>query len=246
MRVFVVFVLLVSLRVHAGEWQEVVSTDVDGRPLRVLARERADSDVKEVMGEGSFAAPPWVIKNVIDDVARYQEFMPFTKHSPVVATGDGWVVSYQRLAIPFLADRDYAVKIVDESVEDANGKVTWKNRWSQANHLVPPPAEGVLRVAAVDGWWRLEDLDQGTRTKATYYVYTNPGGALPAALVNLGNARGVPDLFRAVAKAASLDRYRATRPVPRKSLRAPPTAPPTAPTTAPTTPAAARWGEKSP
>jgi hypothetical protein len=203
----------------ASEWEEAARADVAGRPLVVRARARAGSDIKEVEGKGSFDAPPWVIKNVIDDVVHYEDFMPFTQVSPVIARGDGFVVSYQRLHVPFIDDRDYVVKIVDESVEDAAGHVVWKNRWSQANHLGPKPVDGVTRIEVVDGWWQLEDLDGGVRTTATYYVYTSPGGSIPASLVNLGNARGVPDLFKAVARAAEDPRYRATRPSPRRSLK---------------------------
>ena len=210
----------------ASEWEEVARISVDGRPLVVRARARAGSDVKEVEGAGSFDAPPWVIKNVIDDVAHYEEFMPFTQQSPVLQRGDGYVVSYQRLHVPFIDDRDYVVKIVDESVEDSAGRVVWKNRWSQANHLGPRPIDGVTRIEIVEGWWQLEDLDGGARTKATYYVYTSPGGSIPASLVNLGNERGVPELFKAIAKAADDPRFRATRPTPRRSLKGPPSTPP--------------------
>jgi hypothetical protein len=230
MRAFViVFVLLPSVA-RGAEWEEAARTEIDGRPLVVHARARAESDVKEVRGLGTFDAPPWVIKNVIDDVVRYEEFMPYTQRSPIVARGDGWIASYQRLHVPFIDDRDYVVKIVDESVIDVDGHVVWKNRWSQANHLGPPPMEGVTRIQIVDGWWELKDLDGGARTTATYYVYTNPGGSIPTSLVNLGNARGVPDLFKAVARAARDPRYRLTRPQPRRSLTAATTttSPPTA------------------
>jgi hypothetical protein len=222
--VMAVGVLLVASAAQATEWVEAARTAVEGRPLVVHARARAGSDVKEVRGVGSFDAPPWVIKNVIDDVARYEEFMPFTAQSPIVARGDGWIVSYQRLHVPFIDDRDYVVKIVDESTIDTAGRVVWKNRWFQANDLGPPPTTGVTRIDIVEGWWQLEDLDDGARTKATYYVYTSPGGSIPASLVNLGNARGVPDLFQAVAAAAREPRYRATRPTPRRPVASAPPA----------------------
>jgi hypothetical protein len=226
---FVVAVVAAALPAVASGWEEVARATVADRPLVVRARARPGSAIKEVEGSGSFDAPPWVIKNVIDDVAHYADFMPYTKQSPVLARGDGFVVSYQRLQVPFIDDRDYVVKIVDESFEDAAGRVVWKNRWSQANHLGPKPVDGVTRIEVVEGWWQLEELDGGARTKATYYVYTSPGGSIPAAFVNLGNERGVPDLFKAVAQAARNPRYRTTRPTPRRSANLPSTPPPSAP-----------------
>ena len=187
-----------------------------GTPSRVGCAHDEPVDLHRGVGRRN---PPWVVKNVIDDVDHYQDFMPYTQKSPIIARGDGFVVSHQRLSMPFVEDRDYVVKIVDESVEDAQGRVVWKNRWSQANGLGPPPTAGVTRIDVVEGYWQLEDDAGGARTKATYYVYTNPGGAIPSVLVNLGNARGCPDLFRAVAKAAKEARYRQKKPVPRRSLK---------------------------
>ncbi len=235
---------------HADEWKEVAKTDVGGRPIVVYARDRAGSDVKEVRGVGSFDAPAWVVKNVIDDVAHYQDFMPYTETSKVVTKGDGFIVSYQRLSVPLADDRDYTIKIFDESKEDAAGKVVWKNRWSEANKLGPAVIDGVVRVPVNEGYWQLEDLDGGKRTKATYYVYTNPGGSMPAFLVNAANEQAIPDLYKAVAKAATDAKYQATKPTPRTSeKRAPaltttPTTPttPTATTTKPAPPAPAPTG----
>lgn len=215
----VAFVAVSSLAAHAEEpWKEAAKTEVAGRSLTVFARARAGSDVQEVLGKGSFDAPPWVIKNVVDDVARYSEFMPYTAKSTIESKGDGFVVSYQRLSVPLADDRDYTIKIFDESKEDAAGNIVWKNRWSSAGVTVgPKPIDGVVRVAVNEGYWQLEDLDGGKRTKATYYVYTNPGGAMPAFLVNAANTQAVPDLFKAVAKASSDPRYQKTKPAPRTS-----------------------------
>jgi len=240
--VFVAAAAAPAVAVDDG-WSEAAKTDVAGRALTVYSRARVGSEVREVMGKGSFEAPPWVIKNVIDDVGRYHEFMPYTAKSTVESTGDGFIVSYQRLAVPLADDRDYTIKIFDESQEDAAGKVVWKNRWT-TNGVKggPAPVDGVVRIAVNEGYWQLEDLDGGKHTKVTYYVYTSPGGAMPAFLVNAANTQAVPDLFKAVAKASSDPRYQKTKPTPRtteKKAEAAPTNSTTASSpTAPTTPAA--------
>ncbi len=218
------FVALCAAASVAGEepWHEAAKTEVAGRPLTVYDRARAGSDVREVLGKGSFEAPPWVIKNVIDDVGRYSEFMPYTAKSTIESQGDGWMISYQRLAIPLADDRDYVIKLTDESKEDAAGKVVWKNRWTtEGAKGGPKPVDGVVRIAINEGYWQLEDLDGGKHTKITYYVYTSPGGAMPAFLVNAANTQAVPDLFKAVAKASADPRYSKTKPTPRTSEKAP-------------------------
>jgi hypothetical protein len=235
-RSIVVAVALLSTAALADEpWKESARADVAGRPLVVYSRARAGSDVQEVRGQGSFDAPPWIIKNVIDDVGRYSEFMPYTAKSKVLSKGDGFVVSYQRLAVPLADDRDYTIKIFDESKEDAAGHVVWKNRWTSANKLGPAPIDGVVRVGVNEGYWELRELDGGKHTQASYYVYTNPGGAMPAFLVNAANTQAVPDLFKSVARAAADPRYQKTRPTPRTSAKQPAAPPPTTPTTPTTT-----------
>lgn len=214
-----VVVGLSSLAAHAEEaWTEAAKTEVNGRALTVYSRARAGSEVREVLGKGSFDAPPWVIKNVIDDVGRYSSFMPYTEKSTIESQGDGWMISYQRLAIPLADDRDYVIKLFDESHEDATGKVVWKNRWTTDGAKGgPKPVDGVVRILINEGYWQLEDLDGGKHTKITYYVYTSPGGAMPAFLVNAANTQAVPDLFKAVAKASQDPRYQKTKPTPRTS-----------------------------
>lgn len=210
--------LLASTSSLAGDWEEVSSATIDGRGLKVYAREKDGSDVKETRGVGSFTAPAWVIKNVIDDVGRYKEFMPYTKESTVISTGDGFVISYQRLSTPVVEDRDYTLKIIDESREDAAGKVVWKNRWTSSN-AGPAPKAGVTRVAVNEGYWQLEDQNGGT--KVTYYVYTNPGGGIPSFVINMANTQAVSELFKAVAKASKDPRYAQKKPAPRSSEKKP-------------------------
>ncbi|HEY1097546.1 MAG TPA: START domain-containing protein [Myxococcota bacterium] len=201
-----------------GQWEEASSSDIEGRKLTVYTRSKEGSDVKETRGNGSFAAAPWIIKNVIDDVANYKSFMPYTKESSVLKTGDGFIISYQQLDTPVVENRDYTIKIIDESSEDAAGKIVWKNRWTTSNNSGPAPKSGVTRVQVNEGYWQLEDGKDGG-TKVTYYVYTNPGGGLPTFVVNMANTTAVGELFKAVAKQSKDPRYAKTKPTPRTSAK---------------------------
>jgi hypothetical protein len=53
-----------------------------------------------------------------------------------------------------------------------------------------------LRVNS--GEWLLEPLDRGTRTRARYYLVTDPGGYVPVWLANIVVASTLPDVFRSV------------------------------------------------
>ena len=60
------------------------------------------------------------------------------------------------------------------------------------------------RVVGVnEGSWTLEALDGGRRTRATYYLYTDPGGSIPKWIANKANTMALPDLFEAIRKRAA-------------------------------------------
>jgi hypothetical protein len=177
----------------------------------IYNKKRAGSDVAEVKAIGTINAPPWAAKNVVDDLARYKEFMPYTEESTAVKKGNH-VISYQRLNTPFVAKRDYTLRIVDRSVRQADGTITYKSVWSEANAQGPAEIKGVVRVKVNEGYWLFEPADGGKKTKVTYYLFTDPGGALPAFIVNAANTRAIPDLFKAVEENAKNPRYTRTQP----------------------------------
>ena len=46
-----------------------------------------------------------------------------------------------------------------------------------------PEEKGFVRVARVDGYWKLEQLD-GQQVKVTYQLHSDPGGSVPSWLAN--------------------------------------------------------------
>lgn len=211
-RAFASLVILCALAgplAHADDgWKEAGKSD----GIAIFNRQRPGSDIAEVKAIGVIDAPPWIVKNVIDDVGRYKEFMPYTKASDILKKEPAAVVSYQRIDAPLVDNRDYTIRIRDESRRLADGRVVYKNHWVPAEGIGPKPIEGVVRVNINEGYWLLEDEDGGKRTRATYYVYTDPGGSLPSFIVNAANTNAIPDLFKAVSKASKDARYRKERP----------------------------------
>lgn len=200
--------LLPAPHAHAKDgWEETSKSD----GLVIYKRDRAGTDFKEVKAIGVIRAPSWVVKNVIDDKARYKEFMPYTKASTVIKAERDSVVTYQRLDAPIISNRDYTIRVKDESRRLPDGRIVYKSAWSSANHLGPKEVDGVVRVKVNEGYWLLEEQGPNT-TKATYYLYTDPGGSLPSFIVNAANSQAIPDLFKAIEGQAQGDRYRKARP----------------------------------
>lgn len=189
--------LVLALAPPDGGWQEVAKATA----LVVYNRARPGSEVREVLAVGTFDATPEHVHRVLDDNAHYQDFMPYTKVSRVLKREGTTVWSYERIAAPLVSERDYTVKITHRQETRADGVVVLQHAFSQANADGPRAVDGVVRIDVLDGRWELEPIDGGARTRATYWVYTSPGGSVPTFLVNAANTNAVPGLFDAVKKA---------------------------------------------
>jgi hypothetical protein len=66
----------------------------------------------------------------------------------------------------------------------------------------------VLRVKICEGGWLLEP-DGENKTRATYSIYTDSGGAIPAFIANKVSEIGIRKLFAAVRKQVQDPKYRA-------------------------------------
>lgn len=144
-------------------------------------------------------APPEVVFNVINDFDHYPDFMPYVKESRVLSRkNDSEVITYARIAPPFVNERDYPLKVRMTRGIPMNGGI-FKTEWT-ASPEAHPEIEGVVRVKLNEGSWRGEPLDDGKRTRLTYTLLTNPGGLIPAFVVNLSNTVAIPKLFKAVMK----------------------------------------------
>jgi hypothetical protein len=144
-------------------------------------------------------ARPEVVFNVVNDFDHYPEFMPYVIESRVLSrNGDSEVVAYNRIAPPFVAERDYPLKFRMTRGNLANGGV-FRSEWA-ASPEAEPEVEGVVRIRLNDGSWVAEPISGGSRTRLTYTLLTNPGGMIPDFVANMSNTVAIPKLFKAVMK----------------------------------------------
>lgn len=181
-------------------WTKAAETD----GITVFTRDKPGTEVKELKAMGIIDAPPDAAWKVIRDYPKYKERMPYTEAAEVVATEDGGKVTYfySRIAAPFVAKRDYTLKILDES-DWKDGQGFLKSSWVMATDKGPAPTNGVVRLKTNDGFWLLEPKEGGKKTQVTYYLFMDPGGSIPKFLVNQANGGAVPDVFRAIRKYAT-------------------------------------------
>ncbi|MBI5507572.1 MAG: cyclase [Deltaproteobacteria bacterium] len=190
-------VSIISAMLFAGvadnkaPWEEIKNDD----GIRVWVREVAGSSIREVKAETQVYAAADKVWAVVRDVPHYAEFMPYVLQAKVVGdAGANARYEYQLIDPPLVDRRDYTLKATDQE-DPATG--VYRREWVPANDKGPPLVDGVVRVQICDGYWLIER--QGDKqTKVTYWLYTDPGGKIPAWIANKANTTSVPDLIRAV------------------------------------------------
>lgn len=173
--------------------------------ITLYSRIRTGSSLKEYKAIGGIDAPTTAVHQVLNDVDSYPVFMPFVTECRVVKREGNATFTYQRLSPKICSDRDYTLKI-DQKSWSSGGGMAFLNRWQPANEMGPPQKKGVLRVSLCEGSWLLEPTAD-KRTRATYTVFTDSGGSLPAFISNAANEMAIRRIFTAVRKQVSLPKY---------------------------------------
>jgi hypothetical protein len=181
-------------------WKQVARED----GITVLSRSPEGSSVAELKATALMEAPPQEVWRVIRDYAAYTKIMPYTEESRVLASEQGGRVMVLHCLVnaPLVDRREFIIRLLDES-DWREGQGYLKVSWTVATEGLPPAREGVVRVPLNTGYWLLEPREEGRKTFATYYLHTDPGGALPRWVANKANRTSLPDVLRAVRKHAS-------------------------------------------
>ena len=166
---------------------------------------RAGSPIKEFKAIGAIDAPTGAVHAVIDDFEDYPRFMPYTVECRLLKREADSIITYQRLSPKIAEDRDYTLRVRKKSWPGQEG-LTYLDQWKPANELGPAEKKGVVRVKVCEGGWLLEP-DGAIKTRATYSVYTDTGGLIPAFIANHASRIGISKLFEAVRKQVKDPKY---------------------------------------
>jgi hypothetical protein len=170
---------------------------VSGEVLLVSRPVAAPRALAEEVGRGIIDAPPERVFAAVVDFAHYQEWVPFVKRSDATPQGDGSVVSFQSLALPFPLSRRYYKIHARSGVSGEGAGRVWRAWW----RYVP----GTGNVADHYGWWVLVPYGEG-RTLGTCVLYTDPGH-MPAWAVHRGTAETMPYVFSGLRQQIRRSRY---------------------------------------
>jgi hypothetical protein len=173
--------------------------------ISIYSRIHTGTTIKEFKAVGSVSATPRSVMAVLDDVENYPHFMPYITECRIIKRDSNSIISYQRISPPFCTDRDYSLRVRHEIKPTTAGPVYFC-RWEQANALGPAEKSDALRVKINEGSWSIEPAPNNT-SRATYIIYTDSGGALPAWLATKANQIAIDKLFEAIRKQVKDAKY---------------------------------------
>lgn len=184
--VFVLTFGACAARAQSAAWVVVERTSRE----TIWQRAHPGSDLLEWRVVGTMAAPPAAVQRALLDVERYRGLLPHCTQVEILRRDAEVVDSWQRFDMPLLQPRDTVVRLKGGAAGDAR-TVAW---WS-----VPGAArDGMLRMPVNHGSWLLEPAGGGARTRVTYTLFLDPGGFVPAFIVNAASAGSLRGLFERV------------------------------------------------
>ncbi len=172
--------LSVSVCAQASVWEEISHED----GIKVWQRSVPGKSLVEFRGRGLVGASYAMILAVLQDSTRKTEWMDSCVDARMLRTiGPGNSIMYNRTGstVPLIDDRDVVLETsVDIRPEKRRIKI---DVWSVADPKMPE-VDGVVRMPELRATWILDALGP-KKTRVTYTVQADPGGALPHWLVNM-------------------------------------------------------------
>lgn len=177
MRLFLVLNLF-SLTAFSAQWE----LDVDSDGISVWTRTKEGSRYKEAKGEVIVPGTPQSAFSVIVSAETCREWVYRCTNSYVISRPrpqDGVVYTRTNSFWP-ISDRD-AVFLAETSYDTQNN--IFRASMVQKNDVLPV-VEGVVRITSMNGSWEVLPFSS-TESRVIFWSHVEPGGLLPAALVNL-------------------------------------------------------------
>jgi hypothetical protein len=179
----------------------------DAKDVIIYSRPHSDSNLKEFKAIGFIDAPASAVHAVIDDFENYPKFMPYMLECRLIKHEGESVIGYQRLSPKICEDRDYTLRVSKKSWSGPKG-LTYLSQWQTANEMGPPEQKGVVRLKVCNGTWLLEP-DGPAKTRATYSIYSDTGGLIPAFIANHVSLTGIKKLYAAIRNQVKEPKYAA-------------------------------------
>jgi hypothetical protein len=195
-------------------WSQGVLTaeNCDGRltveNIEITQWEMPGSTICGIKARGTIGGSPRSVWKTIISTDLYNETMPYVKESRSFIQNDSkYLYSLLDVGIFLIQPRQYIVRL-SQGVDISHCQIGIANNilsWISTPENRPEMKDGVVTVDINEGSWKVEDNRDPNTTSLTYCIHTDPGGSLsllPGKLLTWATTKAVPDLFKAVEKAA--------------------------------------------
>ena len=172
-----------TITAQEAEWE--LRKEKDG--IQVYVREAIDSPFKELKMKFSIDATMSTVVALLQNVDAIPDWVYKCSESYVVEKISIQEEYYYNLMdFPWpMSDRDLILK--SKLYQDPVTKVLRSESYAVADKM--PVKEGVVRIEETNLWWEFTPKPNG-QIDVDYYLKSNPGGYLPAWIVNLAIDQG--------------------------------------------------------
>lgn len=185
-----------------GQAQWTLKTNEDG--IQLYTKSVPASPYKALKTVCTLQTSLSSVAAVLLDVERSKEWVYGTSSSRLLKQETpSVVIFYAEMGMPWpVTNRDFIVKI--SLTQDPVSKSITVLAENQPDYL--PEKKKLVRIHSSSGKWLIDPLPNG-RVRVEYQLYVDPGGNVPAALVNLFSGKGPIESFRNLRKMVARKEY---------------------------------------
>lgn len=155
--------------------------------IKVYLRESADSDIKELKFETELEASLSSIAAILTDVAGFDDWVYASVTSETVRkVSDTEVIYYTEMDFPWpMSNRDLVLR--SRFWQDPHTLAFHSKTYSVHDEM--PEKDGIVRMKKADIHWIFTPVGNGM-LRLNYFLSSDPGGSIPAWMVNLAADQG--------------------------------------------------------
>jgi hypothetical protein len=174
----ILWLVLFAGSLHAQKDNWVLAKSGEG--IEVFTQDREGGKIKEFKSVMTVNCTVQALERELDNTTNYPVWQENCDGAVVLQkTSDKIQIERYFTDSPWpIADRDIVMQLVKE--RQANGSLTYTRKSVPDAH---PPVGDFMRIREAAGMWLIEPIDAQS-TRITYRFYADPGGSLPAWLVN--------------------------------------------------------------
>ena len=186
-----------------NDWK--LSTEKDG--IKIYTGMLPDSKIKAIKVEADFDATPSQLVAIVMDVNTAPDWVYHVKSAKMVKqVSPTELYYYSEVSLPWpVANRDFVAHLT--VTQDAGTKVVTID--GPAVPGVVPIKKGIVRIDNSIGKWVITPLGQN-QVHVEYSIHVDPGGALPAWLVNIFATDAPMKIFKSLKTQLAKPNYKNT------------------------------------